>query len=125
MSLSGNRRNARGDMSILLTAQRQGLLVCLFVCAYDSRYSCGGTATSETTPPGRDPEYTRVTAEEEKIENDGTKDMMKALPLVMFALFCLACNSRCACGGLQVPQRILSDAQLRRRNRLPATSPGS
>ena len=38
--------------------------VCLFVCAYDSRYACGGTATAETTFLGRDPEYTRVTAEE-------------------------------------------------------------
>ena len=38
--------------------------VCLFVCAYDSRYACGGTATAETAFPGRDPEYTRVTAEE-------------------------------------------------------------
>ena len=40
------------------------LFVCLFVCAYDSRYACGGTATAETTFLGRDPEYTRVTAEE-------------------------------------------------------------
>ena len=40
------------------------MFVCLFVCAYDSRYACGGTATAETSFPGRDPEYTRVTAEE-------------------------------------------------------------
>ena len=40
--------------------------LCLFcfVCAYDSWYACGGTATAETTFLGRDPEYTRVTAEE-------------------------------------------------------------
>ena len=42
----------------------KSLFVCLFVCAYDSRYACGGTATAETTFLGRDPEYTRVTAEE-------------------------------------------------------------
>ena len=32
------------------------MFVCLFVCAYDSRYAFGGTATAETAFPGRDPE---------------------------------------------------------------------
>ena len=40
------------------------VFVFVFVCAHDSRYACGGTATAGTTFPGRDPEYTRVTAEE-------------------------------------------------------------
>ena len=40
------------------------MFVCLFVCAYDSRYACGGTATAETTFLGCNPQYTRVTAEE-------------------------------------------------------------
>ena len=33
-------------------------------CSHDSRYTCGGTATSETTVLGRDPGYARVASEE-------------------------------------------------------------
>ena len=50
--------------SLCVVRRVLGGVVCLFVCAYDSRYACGGTATAGTTFLGRGPEYTRVTAEE-------------------------------------------------------------